>query len=260
MSSPHDPASVELPAVDDHLVTGQHRYEVDDGRLVYVPPAQEPHAVSHGALGALLQAHRALDRTVAIDMLTRVSELTDRAPDAAVYPSARDPQTGGRQLEELAFEIVSTETLGDAAKKAVQLGARGVRRVFAIDIGRKRAFEWSRALGGWGMLASNATIEDVALAVPLPIAALIDAALAEPAIVAAYRARRHPEFLAERAEGRAEGRAETQRSLLTRLLVQKHGELPGHVAATIASASSVALERYLERVLTVTTVDDVVRD
>jgi len=260
MSSPHGPASTELPAVDDHLVNGHHRYEVDDGRLVYVPPAEEPHAVSHGALGALLHAHRAPDRAVAIDMLTRVSELTERAPDAAVYPRDRDPQTGRRQLEELAFEIVSTETLGDAAKKAAQLSGRGVRRVFAIDIGRKRAFEWSRALGGWGMLASNATIEDVALDVPLPIAALIDAALAEPAIVHAYRARRHPEFLAERAEGRAEGRAEALRAVVTRLLEARHGALADRDAATLARASSAALERYLDRLLSGTTLDDVLAE
>ncbi|MDX2086785.1 MAG: Uma2 family endonuclease [Kofleriaceae bacterium] len=260
MSSPHDPASTDAPAVDDHLLTGEHRYELDDGKLVYVPPAEEPHAVSHGALGALLWAHRAADRSVAIDMLTRVSELSERAPDAAIYPTARDEQTGGRQLEELAFEIVSTESLGQAARKATQLSQRGVRRVFALDIVRQRALEWSAPLETWSMLASNVAIEDPALAVPLPIRALVDAAHAEAAMVRAFRERRHPEFVAEREEGREEGQAQTSRAILTKLLLQKFGPLSPADLQRIATAELAQLERYLERVLTSATVAQVLAD
>jgi hypothetical protein len=252
MSSPRDPASTDLPPVDSHLLAGEQPYELDDGKLVYVPPAEEPHAVSHGALGALLWAHRAADRSVAIDMLTRVSETSERAPDAAIYPSARDPRTGGRQLEELAFEIMSTETRTEAAHKADQLSKRGVRRVFAIDIVRKRAFEWSAALEDWSILASNGSIEDPALAVPLPIAALVDAANAETAMVHAFRERRHPEFLAERADA--------QRTTLAKQLAQKFGPLPADATTRIASAPAEALERYLERVLTAATLADVLAD
>ena len=64
--------------------------------------------------------------------------------------------------------------------------------------------EWSAAR--WQPVAG--TIEDPALAVPLPIEALIDAGEADAAVASALRRRRHPEFLAERAEGRAEGLAE----------------------------------------------------
>lgn len=246
--------------MDSHLLAGEQPYELDDGKLVYVPPAEEPHAVSHGALGALLWAHRASDRSVAIDMLTRVSELSERAPDAAIYPSERDPRTGGRQLEELAFEIMSTETRSDAAHKADQLSKRGVRRVFAIDIVRKRAFEWSAKLEDWTILASNGRIEDAALAVPLPISALVDAAHAEAAMVHAFRERRHPEFVAEREEGREEGREEALRAILKRQLVQKHGPLaPAHVAR-LERARTTQLERYLDRVLIMTTIDDALAD
>jgi hypothetical protein len=70
-------------------------------------------------------------------------------PDVSVYPDAPDPRTGGRQLEQLAFELASTQSLGHAGRKAAKLAGRGVRRVFAIDVERSRALEWSAALGAW---------------------------------------------------------------------------------------------------------------
>jgi hypothetical protein len=121
-----------------------------------------------------------------------------------VFPTARDPVTGRRQLEELAFEIASTESLGHAGRKAAKLVARGVRRVFALDLDRMRALEWSQEAGQWSILDRRGRIEDPALAVAIPIEALLDIARADDAIVRAFRAKHHPEFVAERAEGRAE--------------------------------------------------------
>jgi len=256
MSSPRSPASSEIPAVDDRLVAPNSRFEIDDGELVYVPPADEPHGVGHGALGAVLRAHRSPDRSVALDMLTRTSVRSDLAPDASVYPTERDPATGGRQLEELGFEIVSTETLAHAGGKAVKLIGRGVRRVFAIDVVRRRSFEWSRELGTWALLGADDRIGDAALAVPLPLAALVDAAQADAATVRAFRAQRHPEFLAEREEGREEGRGR----ILRRLLAIKFGALGDDVEARVAAASSAQLDRYVERILTAATADSVFDD
>lgn len=85
---------------------------------------------------------------VASDMLTRLTETDDAAPDVSVFPVARDEATGGRQIEQLAFEVLSTEPLVDSGRKAAKLVARGVRRVIAIDVERRRAFEWSRELEG----------------------------------------------------------------------------------------------------------------
>ncbi|HSK03361.1 MAG TPA: hypothetical protein VK932_19050, partial [Kofleriaceae bacterium] len=73
---------------------------------------------------------------------------------------------------------------------------------------RKRALEWSKEAGQWSILDRRGQIEDPALAVPIPIEALLDAALADAALARALRVKRHPEFVAERGEGRAEGRAE----------------------------------------------------
>src|SRR3954470_11817424 len=131
-SSSHDDS--KLPDLDDRLVTPGTRYEMLDGELIYVPPADGPHATRHSAVLVLLQAHVALGFTVACDLLTRITKVDDFAPDASVSPSARHPVTGGRQLMELAFEIVATETMNHAGKKAGKLAARGVRRVFAINV------------------------------------------------------------------------------------------------------------------------------
>lgn len=249
VSSHSSHVHTELPAVDERLIAPETGYEIDDGKLVHVAPSDEDHAVNQCAIGALLRAHRSVGREVAVDMLTRTTARDDSAPDASVYPSARDPVTGGRQLEELAFEVLATERLGHAGTKAAKLTARGVRRVFAIDVAKQRAFEWSRELGTWEMLAASARLEDAALAVSLPVAALVDAAAADDATVRAYRAKRHPEFLAERIEER--------RDVLRRQLVLKFGATNQEHDASIQAATSESLDLYLERILTATTLADV---
>jgi len=207
----------DLPAVDARLVAPESRYEIEDGRVRYVAPADEPHATRHSKLSALLEAHVADDFDVACDMLTRTSQLEDMAPDASVFPLARDPETGGRQLEELAFEVASTESLADAGRKAHKLVARGVRRVFVFDVERRRAFEWSEQLMGWRMLEHDGVIEDRALAVPLPIEALVRAAKADDAMARALLGKHNPVLEAALAErGQSKGRSRRHRARRTR--------------------------------------------
>jgi len=252
----------DLPAIDERLIAPNTGYEIEDGKLVKVAPSDPEHASNLSDLAALLTAHRKADRIVAIDMLTRLTERDDLAPDASVYPSAPDPVTGGRQIEELVFEVLSTERLGHAGAKAAKFVARGVRRVFAIDVTRQRAFEWSHDLGTWEILSATAQLQDSALAVALPIAALVDAGVRDSATVKGYRAQRHPEFLAEREEGdqqghkrgHAEGRKEALLETLRRALVLKFGVLDPEFEARIATASSEALDRYFTRVFAVSTI------
>lgn len=152
-------------------------------------PADEPHGTTHFALAYALAAHLAEGHAGAVDMLTRTSEDSDFAPDASIYPAARDPETGRRQLEELAFEIVSEQWIGVPTEKARELAGRGVRRIFCIVVKKGRVLEWSRETDGWQMLADGASIDDRCLARPLPIRALLDAAAADRAVVAALRDR-----------------------------------------------------------------------
>ena len=138
-------------------------------------------------------------------MLTRTDELTNFAPDASVYPAARDPETGGRQLEHLAFEVVSTETLGHAATKAARLVERGVRRVFALDVVGQRVLEWSSKKGAWRNLKTGSVITDRCFVVPLPVDALGVAAKADDAVAAALLAKKNPVLQAALKQAQAQG-------------------------------------------------------
>jgi Uma2 family endonuclease len=191
MMSPFNDSAHHQWDVDERLVAPESRFEVEDGRVVYVPPSDEPHGSRHSKLSALLEAHVSEEYNVASDMLTRTSMVDDIAPDASVYPFARHPVSGGRQLEELAFEVVSTERLSHAGKKALKLVTRGVRRVFAIDVERGRGCEWNHSLATWEILAESAVIEDRCFVTPLPIAALLSAAKSDDAVASALLAKRN---------------------------------------------------------------------
>ncbi len=160
----------ELP-VDELLLRNKSPFELIDGRLIPVAPVEEPHSQAHVALVALLSAHVAAGYQVGLDMLTRVAVDSEVAPDACVYPSERDAD-GRRQLEELAFEVLATERRSHAARKAQLLVARGVRRVFAIDLRWSQVFEWDRALDDWRLLPPGSMIDDPCLVRPLPTSAL----------------------------------------------------------------------------------------
>lgn len=257
------------PAVDERLAAPETRYEIDGGMLVHVSPAHEPHGSRHSKISALLEAHVALEFDVATDMLTRTSETTDVAPDVSVFPCERDPATGGRQLEHLAFEVVSTESLSHAGRKAADLTHRGVRRVFAIDVERERALEWSRSLETWRLLDPNAHIEDLALAVALPVAALVHAAKTDDAVARALLAKQNPvleavqlvaraegklEGKAEgRAEGRAEGMAEGRAKALLMILARRGVSLGAAARAQILDERDPErLDRWIDRAITCT--------
>jgi Uma2 family endonuclease len=252
MSSPTH-ASTELPAVDERLIAPNCGYEIDDGKLVPVPPADEPHAECHSRLAALLEAHVAAEFNVAIDMLTRTSWTSDLAPDASVYPRARDSRTGGRQLEHLAFEIVSTESLGHSGRKAASLVGRGVRRVFAIDLEHVRAFEWSRELESWRVLDRRTSIVDPALVVPLPVSALLQTAKADDTVAAALLAKRNPVIEAALSDAELRG----GRAFLLRQLRQRFGdEVHAHVEQRIAAAPAEQIDLWASRVLSAATLSE----
>ena len=245
MSSPGSNADDQLPAVDERLVAPGTRYEIDDGKLVYVPPSDPPHAICNANLAWLLQAHVAPEFQVAVDMLTRTSKIDDIAPDASVFPRAPHPQTGGRQLEQIAFEVASTQSLADAGRKAGKLATRGVRRVFAIDLERTRVLEWSRPLETWSILDSTTSIEDPVFAVPIPIEALLQTISADDAVATALLARQQRIILAHLQAATEQG--------------ELRGELSGRIHAlfvilaarglvpSAAQRDQISRERELER-------------
>lgn len=192
--------------VDERLVMPGSGIEILDGKVLSVPGADPPHARRHAELAYVLGAHIAPGYVSALDMLTRTDARSDFAPDASVYPEAKDPETGGRRLEVLAFEVVSTQRLAVATRKARALAARGVRRVFALVLSKDKALEWdlgssSPPGGRWRPMHRDEVIQDASLASPLPVGALLDVARADEAVLAALEARR-PDLVA-RIEARA---------------------------------------------------------
>lgn len=242
-------------AVDERLIMPGTRYEVIDGEVVYVSPSDQPHGSRHSKLSALLEAYSADGYDAACDMLTRTSEKNDFAPDGSVYPEAPHPETGGRQLEELAFEVVSTETLAHAGRKAAQLVARGVRRVFAIDVERRRGLEWSRATSTWEILAPDAAIADPALAAPLAIRDLVGAAKTDDAVARALLAKQNHVIEAEleraRDEGKAEGRSEGRAEAILAVLEARGLTVDAATRESIlAERAPRTLDHWLARALT----------
>jgi Uma2 family endonuclease len=220
------------PDVDERLVMPETRFEIIDGEVEYVPPSDEPHGTRHSKISALLEAYAARGYDVASDMLTRTSLKGDMAPDASVFPAARDPRTGGRQIEELAFEVLSTERLGHAARKARALTDRGVRQVFAIDVERKRALVWSSATNAWKILPLDGAIEDRALALPLPLRALVDAVSSDDAVAQALIAKKNPVITTALDGAKLQGRLEGERK----------GERKGEIRALLAVLAARGLK------------------
>lgn len=241
--------SADWPDIDDRLVVPESRYEMLDGELIYVAPADPEHAERHVQLCALLEAHTGPAFQVGCDLLTRTSKVDDFAPDASVYPSARDPATGKRQLEQLAFEVVTSHSMAITTRKAAKLAARGVRRIFAIDVQKERALEWSAAQGQWMVLDSAGYITDPALEAPLPLAALIHIVKLDDELARALVARRNPVIEALRADGEQAGVGEGLRRALVALL-EARGELSEVARHRIGVEHDAArLERWVARAI-----------
>jgi hypothetical protein len=209
------PGQGSFPPLNEHLVEPEvTRDEIIGGRRVVAQPAREPHATRQFKLDYVLAPHIAPGYTGAADLLTRVDVDSDFATDACVYKSEVDPQTGTRHLEELAFEVVSEQNEGDVTEKALKMDRRGVRRIFAIFVkGEQRVCEWSSQSRSWRLLPRSSQIEDPCLKVPLQVAALLDAAAADQAVVEALAAQGDPTLrrreAAARSEGEALGRSKT---------------------------------------------------
>lgn len=203
-----------FPPVDEHLVEAEvTRDEIIGGRRVVALPAHPPHATRQHKLDYVLEPHIAPGYIGAADLLTRVDFESDFASDACVYKDEIDPQTNTRYLEEIAFEVVSEQNEGDATEKAWRMHRRGVRRIFAIFVkGERRVGEWSPQSRSWRTLDPSSYIEDPCLKVSLKVAALLDAAAANQAVVEALAAQGDPTLLereaAARSEGKAKGKAE----------------------------------------------------
>ncbi len=139
----------------------------------------------------------------------------DFASDTAVLKDGTDPDTGTRYLEDIAFEVVFEQSESKINAKVPRMLRRGVRRVFGVFIKQGEVREWVKKKGqaaGWVILAPEAKIQDKCLAVPLSVAAILDAARRDDAVARALIAKNNPvitEHLAQH-EARVEARGEAR--------------------------------------------------
>ena len=129
-----------LPAVDDRLVAPESHAEIVDGRVYRMMGANPPHATRHFEIAHAFAGVLAEGYAGAVDLLMRADEDSDAAPDVSIFPSAPDEKTGGRQIEEIAFEVLDTERLAHATDKVEKFAKRGVRRLFAVKVSSRKGY------------------------------------------------------------------------------------------------------------------------
>jgi hypothetical protein len=258
-SALHLPGREPFPAVNDHLVVPETtRDEVVNGRRVVAQPAEAPHADQHGELQYVLRAHAAPGYQASVDLLTRHGETSDFASDCCVYKKGTDPATGTRYLEEIAFEVVSEQNERIVTEKAEQMHRRGVRRIFAVFVkGPQRVCEWVPESRGWRALERGSWIEDPHLVKPLAVAALLEAAAADNAVVEALAAKGNPALQKREADaeakgeakGRTEGRTDGLREALLFQLATKFGALDAETEERVRAADPDHLLRWMSQIL-----------
>jgi Putative restriction endonuclease len=232
------------PPIDERIVVPETRAEILDGQLLWANPADPPHATQHFDLAYVLGAHVVPGYRGAVDMLTRTSKRNDFAPDASIFPAEPDSATGGRQLEELAFEVTSEQALAVPTRKARNLVKRGVRRVFAILVKQRRVMEWSVPTDNWSPLALDAVIADPCLVRPLSVAALLDAAEQDNEVARALLAKGNPVLAQHEESVRREGRREAVLAVCEVLGIVPSSAQQGH----LRSLDGAGLDALLERI------------
>jgi hypothetical protein len=280
------PGRAAFPGVDDRLVDPViTRDEIIGGLRIVASPAHPPHATQHSELDYLVRAHVAPDHRVAADLLTRHDPNSDFATDVCVFRQGIDPSTGGRYLEEIAFEVVSEQDRRLVTEKARRMHRRGVRRIFAVWVKDQQVREWTPT-NGWRPLEAGTQIEDPCLVAPLAVTALLDAAAADDAVVEALAAKGNPvlrrreaaaeargestgeargkaegkaEGMAEgRAEGKAEGKAEGMAESILKVLAARGVAVGREQREEILHCQDLEqLERWLLRAALAASTDEV---
>ena len=255
----HLPGRGPFPPVDEHLVEPEvTRDEIIEGRRVVAFPAEAPHADQHGELQYVLRAHVAPGYVAAVDLLTRFDQKSDFASDVCVRRAGVDPQTGRRHLEELAFEVVSEQREQSVAEKVPRMHRRGVRRIFALFIKSRQVCEWSaEGAGSWQPLDPGSWIEDPCLARPLAVAAMLDAAAADDAVIEALAAKDNPALRRREAQAKAEGIA---LSILRVLEPRDIAVRPSQREGVLRCADLDRLRHWLGQAVLAASADEVFQD
>jgi Uma2 family endonuclease len=193
--SSHSVAAPRVHGLDERAVTPDTREELIRGELVIAAPANPEHGDPHLQIDAIIATNVRPGYVGSSDMLTRTGTHSDFATDTSVRRAGIDPNTGERYLEELAFEVVNTQSLSRLTIKAEEMTARGIRRIFAVMPNQNAVLEWDRT--AWRSLSLNSEIVDVCLITSVSVRALLDAAEFGSAAVKGLLARNEPALMRE---------------------------------------------------------------
>lgn len=273
------------PRIDEHLVEPEvGRHEIVDGHLIEASPAHAPHGDEHARLDLVISAHVRPGYRASADLLTRVDQNNNFATDTCIRKEGVDPGTGARYLEELAFEVKHTQSLGHLKRRAHALLRRGVRRFFVVCVNEPAAasradatgvadftagpvLEWVPGAGAWPdgdwrILGNQDVIEDRCLARPVEVAALLDAVSAELAVGRALIAKENPAIVAygdsRYQAGKTEGLLEARRDALRAVMAQRDlAPSAEHLARIDACCDLDLLDRWLRAALAAARTSDI---
>ncbi len=216
------PSAIRLPgrgerlAPDDRLARpeyGEFGEEVIDGVRMECLASDAEHADPQLRLGIVVGVCLRKGYVASTELLTRIEEETDFATDVCVRQEGVDPETGGRYLEELSFEVANTQTRENLEEIRVpKLQRCGVRRISAVLVPEDEVLEWSVAESGWRGWARGEKIRDPVFIQPLEVEAILDAAEVDQLVSKAQLTKKEPHLMGvikeREARGRADGLAE----------------------------------------------------
>ncbi len=186
------------------------RDEVVRGERMVAMPSLPEHGDRHFSLDYVLGAHVKRDYVGSTDLITRFGGKSDFATDTCIRKTGKNPRTGERYLEEVAFEVVHTQSDKEVRTRAEDISARGVRRFFAIFVKKGVVAEWLAKQKTFAPLDLDGEISDRTLATPVRVRALLDAVEADNGVARALLAKNNPVLEAEQKrlheQGLEEGR------------------------------------------------------
>lgn len=267
---PAEPAPKVWPNPSDYAVEPESGLEMLDGEVREALPAGPKHARQHAQVDFVLRAYAAPGYGADSDLLTRQAVEHNFASDTCIRKNGVDPDTGDRYLEELAFEIKSTQSGGNFEKRARIMATRGVRRVFAIPVRGDPAgsdfvagpvAEWIAAEERWKIYHEDDLIVDPCLCEPLPVRALLDAASADEAVACVLLHKRNRvltrygdmNYRAGADEGQRRGEERAAREHIAMILEARGMPVDAATRARIDACGDPALlKRWVVRAATVT--------
>lgn len=219
MSPGHEGHGLRLPshrerlAPDDRLAIPEAGEEYIDGERFEVMAGDAAHADPQCDLAYVVRACVAKGYIASTELLTRTDVGSDFATDICVRREGTDPETGGRYVEEVSFEVANSQTRRDFERVRIpKLLAAGVRRIIVLLVPEGDVIEWSVEDNDWKGWTPDTSIRDRVFKKPLHVKALLDAAASDKLVAEALLAKREPHLMSvlKRRESRGKTRGEAQ--------------------------------------------------